>query len=219
MHMIQESQFSACPATARGGLLICGMNWGGSANEAERGIETESAPCAPYFSHPENYSFGFQAPLITWFGLWGFGLSHETPTQLDRAMAQTNIFFDQSPRFVNTPEKDKWIFGLTRLAETIEQMDCSGILLVSTRVVDWIIRLSANGEIPKWNQVVGKQEWDTPRYHRLNLRFGRNGLRLIAGVSHPSSGVAHGDVEAAATEMRSWINEVLGMHETKNYFP
>jgi hypothetical protein len=214
--MIEKSQFAALPPTARGGLLICGMNWGGKPKESDHGVETASPPWAHFFSHPENYSRGFQAPLVTWFGLWGHTLLPENPTQLDRAIAQSNVFFDQSPRFLGMPEKDRWIYGVTRLAEAVETMDFSGILLVSSTVVNWVIWLSEKNHVPKWNQVVGNLQWDTPRYARLSLRFGRNGTRHVAGVSHPSSGVAHADVQASAKEMRSWIAEILQEHEMKN---
>lgn len=214
--MIARSQFSTCPETAKGGLIVCGMNWGGKTNTVNCGIETENSPWAPYFSHPENYSRGFQAPLVRWFSLWGYSLSYKTPTHLDRAIAQTNVFFDQSPRFLDRPEKEKWIHGITRLAEVVEQMDFSGILLVSTKVVDRLIWLSNRNEVPTWNRVVGRLQWDIPKYHRLKLRFGRNGVRHVAGLSHPSYGIDQRDVQKSAEEMRPWIDAVLKGHEMKS---
>lgn len=153
---------------------------------------------------------------MTWFGLWGYTLLHENPTHLDRTIAQSNVFFDQTPRFFGKPETERWIHGVTRLAEAVETMDFSGVLLVSATVVNSVIRLSEKNHVPKWNQVVGNLQWDAPRYGRLKLRFGRNGTRYVAGVSHPSRGVAHADVQASAKEMRSWIAEILQEHEMKN---
>jgi hypothetical protein len=213
--MIESTQFSTFPETAKGGLLICGMNWGGKPEVPDRGVETESRPWAPWFSHPQNRSRGFQATLLKWFELWGYPLSHENPTHLDIAIAQSNIFFDKSPRFLAMPKRERWIRGVTRLAEAVETMDFSGVLLVSTTVVNWVISLSEANEVPKWNQVVGNGEWDSPRYSRLNLRF-RQGQRHVAGVSHPSRGVAHADVRAAATAMQPWIARVLSAHERKS---
>jgi len=184
--------------------------------ESDRDFETESQPWAPFFSHPKNSSRGFQSPLVTWFGLWGYTLLHENPTCLDEAIAQSNIFFDQSPRFLARPETERWIHGITRLAEAVESMDFSGILLVSATVVNCVIRLSEKNQVPKWNQVVGNLQWDAPRYGRLKLRFGRNGTRHVAGVSHPSCGVAHADVQASAKEMWPWIAKILEEHEMKN---
>ncbi len=198
-----------------GGLLICGMNWGGKPEDSKRGVEIESGPWAPYFSHPKNYSRGFQAPLATWFDRWGYTLSHESPTLLDRAIAQTNVFLDQSPRFLDKSEPGPWILGVTRLAAVVEEMDFSGVLFVSTEVVEWVIRFSSSNDVPKWNQVAGNLRWDAPSYHRLNLRLGRNGTRHIAGVSHPRCGVARADVQASAKEMRPWISGVLQEYEKK----
>ncbi|MGE0470054.1 MAG: hypothetical protein AB7L09_14365 [Nitrospira sp.] len=214
--MIEKSQFATLPSTARGGLLICGMNWGGAPKESDRGFETESKPWAPLFLHPENYSRGFQSPLLTWFGLWGYTLLYETPTDLDQAIAQSNVFVDQTPRFLQKPKTEQWIHGFTRLAEAVKEMDFSGVLLVSKTVADWAIWLSERNHIPKWNQVVGNLQWDAPRYGRLSLRFGCNDTRHVASVSQPSCGVPHADVQASAKEMHTWIANVLLEHKMKD---
>ena len=95
-------------------------------------------------------------------------------------------------------------------------MDFSGILLVSTKVVDRLIWLSNRNEVPTWNRVVGRLQWDIPKYHRLKLRFGRNGVRHVAGLSHPSYGIDQRDVQKSAEEMRPWIDAVLKGHEMKS---
>ncbi len=211
--MITKAQFSTCPDSAYGGLLICGMNWGGNTSDPTAG-ETESAPWAPLFSHPENYS-KFQSPLLTWFSLWGHPLSYENPTELDRAIAQSNVFFDQSPRFLQSLKAERWTIALNRLAGAIEELHFSGVLLVSTKVVDRVVWLSARGDIPKWAEVIGNLVWDAPKYRRLHLRFGLNGTRLVAGISHPSSGVAHADVAAAKAEMDPWLRTILRRYKDR----
>jgi hypothetical protein len=67
---------------------------------------------------------------------------HEACTTLDLAIAQSNLFFDQSWCFLASSETEKWINATKRLAEAIEEHDFSGILLVSRTAVNWIIWLS-----------------------------------------------------------------------------
>ena len=190
------------------------MNWGGKPYSHAQG-EAEGEPWAPLFSHPENYSRGFQSPLLTWFSLWGHPLSHHAPTFLDGAIAQSNVFFDQSPRFLQKPERERWIIGVERLAEAIKVHDFAGILIVSTTVADWIVWLSARGDIPAWCKTMGNLQWGSAMHNRLKLRFGRNGHRLLAAVAHPSSGVAHADVENSKVEMSPWIQSVLTEYRKK----
>ena len=212
--MIEKAQFSTCPETSRRGLLICGMNWGGKPRTTDEG-EAVSQPWSPLFSHPENASRGFQSSLLTWFDLWGYPLSHQTPTLLDRAIAQSNVFFDQSARFLSRPKRERWTIGINRLADAINILDFSGVLVVSSMVADWIVWLSARGEIPAWQKTMGDIRWDTPMHRRLNLRFGRGGHRLAAAVAHHASGVAHDDVKDAKSEMKEWINAVIIQYRRK----
>ena len=53
----------------------------------------------PYFSHAANYSEHFQKPIVNWFRLWGHELNPLEPTEVDMAIAQTNMFVGGEHQF------------------------------------------------------------------------------------------------------------------------
>lgn len=173
--MISVLQFSTDPGLlAKGGLLICGINWGGDSDNPE--VEQPSESWAPYFSHPGNSS-RYQTCLLKWFDLWGWKLNPVEPTPLDLAILQTNLFFTQSKSFPGESDSQKWTDAFHRLCAGILHYNISGLLITSKVVGERFIEASRNPTVPEWDKAVGSApSWSHPGNDtlRLVLPFTRN---------------------------------------------
>ena len=216
--MINELQFSTDPGLlARGGLLICGKNWGGDSENPD--IEEASEPWAPYFSHPYNYS-RYQTYLLKWFDLWGWKLKPKEPTILDLAILQTNLFFTQSNRFRGGFDDNQWQYAFKRLCAGIIRFNISGLLITSKEVGDQFIKFSKTSTIPQWDRAIGTSpSWGQPSNDTLRLVIGKTTVLNIAIMNHPASGVADADVESECNKpaMNSWISEVVQEYKRKQF--
>jgi hypothetical protein len=89
----------------RGGLMICGYEWGGGDEEAEGGdaprIE-EAAICT--FANkdlrygPAALSWPYDRRIKKWFAIWGHPLNPDDPGDFERSIIQTNWCDSQNPR-------------------------------------------------------------------------------------------------------------------------
>ena len=214
--MINDLQFSTNPSLlVKGGLFICGMNWGG--NSVDPGIEEASEPWAPYFSHPSNAS-RYQTCLLKWFDLWGWKLNSTEPTLLDLAILQTNLFFTQSRRFHDELDEDQWWLAFQRLCVGIIHYNISGLLITSKEVGDQFIEFSKNSTVPEWDRAVGSSpSWSQRGNDTLCLVIGKTNVLNIAIMNHPASGVSDQDVESQDNKsaMSSWISEVMQGYKRK----
>lgn len=80
------------PEGEKGGLLLCGVNWGGSPSEAGR-----DEP-ASFFSDRNVNNYPYRNRLVRWFSYWGHPLEQikgrEGP--FERSIVQTNWLYGQS---------------------------------------------------------------------------------------------------------------------------
>lgn len=214
--MLESLHFSTSTAlTARGGLLICGKNWGGESENLE--IEQPSEPWAPYFSHPANYS-RYQTYLLKWFNWWGWPLNPKTPTLLDLAILQTNLFFSQSSRFRNGFDDAQWTYAIQRLCAGIMRFNISGLMITSKQVGNRFMAASQKVDIPEWNRAIGHvQSWSPRTTDTLCLTFSRTSVLNIAIMNHPASGVSDADVQANEETMKAWIAEVVRVYTRKQF--
>ncbi len=75
-----------------GGILICGINWGGDPNGKDDGYSGKYA-----FTDKEHNSFRYSETLIKWFEAWGIKLDRSSsPGPLERSFIQTNWCDSQS---------------------------------------------------------------------------------------------------------------------------
>ena len=77
---------------SKGGILICGINWGGDPNGKDDGNSGKYA-----FTDKEHNSFQYSETLIKWFEAWGIKLDRSSnPGPLERSFIQTNWCDSQS---------------------------------------------------------------------------------------------------------------------------
>ncbi len=207
--MINEPMLSTKEATTRqGGLLICGTNYGltaGATPEPEQPFE----PWAEYFTHESNRSKDrFVGGLIVWFDRWGIPLelADGTPTELNHAISQTNLFYDSSKSFeLRQPHEIE--FAYKRLQTTLARLNISGLLIASSKLVDETrCRLS----LPEWRMVPAGRFW---------VRFASLGTLGVAVCPHPASHQSRQDVERVGCQMRNWVKEILEEKKKKRAEP
>jgi len=206
--MINEPMLSTKEAAARyGGLLICGTNYALAKGDTPQ-PEKPFKPHAEYFTHESNRSKdSFVSRLIVWFDWWGIPLELEdgTPTELNHAISQTNLFYDSSASFELRPPDDMKL-AYERLQKNLMRPDinASGLLVTSAQLLDETQRRLSLSET---REAKGGSFW---------VLFGRSGTLRVAVCPHPSSGhQKRQDVEAVGADMRKWIAAVLQEQKIK----
>jgi len=185
-----------------GGLLLCGMNWGGAPSNSNEG------GWADFFADDATNKDIYQPRIKEWFKAWGFPLApNGQPTILDLATSQTNLFLDQSKSFaeIGRSEND-WITALNLLADTIQSLQISAVLILSStlvRDVDWYARRC---EVKLWHHVMGKNlDWTDKKHGRLKLRFVNKSLVSTANICHPRSCPTAHDLSSSFSDMNSCV--------------
>ena len=195
--MITEPILSTKEATTRhGGLLICGTNYGlakGATPEPEQPYE----PSVEYFTHESNRD-RFAGRLIVWFEWWGIPLkfSDGTPTELNHAISQTNLFYDSSQSF-ELRQPHEMEFAYQRLQKTMARLSISGLLVASGRLVN---ETRCKLSLPEWRMIRAGRYW---------VGFASLGTLHVAVCPHPTSPQSRRDVECVGYEMQNWVNKVL----------
>ncbi len=197
--MIQEPMLCTKEASTRyGGLMLCGTNFGLARGDAPK-PEAAFEPDADYFTQ-ESHRTGdkFVGGLIRWFRWWNIPLEHDDscPTELNKAMSQTNLFYDSSASFELRPPDDMNL-AYSRLKTSISRLNISGLLVASAKLVD---ETRNQFSLPKWKMIPSGKFW---------MGFASTANLHVVVCPHPTSPQSLADVEPLASEMRAWISMVL----------
>ncbi len=78
-----------------GGIMLCGINWGGGGGAATEIGLTERRS---FFSDvtTKNANYPFQSKIREWFKIWGYPLANDEPGPLERSISQTNWIAEAS---------------------------------------------------------------------------------------------------------------------------
>jgi hypothetical protein len=185
-----------------GGLLICGTN-PNSGREPPDPDEKSFEPWAEYFTHSSNRD-NFTSRLIDWFKWWDIPLelTDGTPTELNHAISQTNLFYDSSKNFELRPPPEMES-AYKRLQETLASLNISGLLITSAQLVaETRCRLF----LPEWRKIGAGRFW---------VHFASSTSLRVAVCPHPSPYQSKDDVKMAGCEMRTWIDETLREYRKK----
>lgn len=186
-----------------GGLLVCGMNYGIPKDGVPQ-PETEFKPWAEYFTHYSNRkSDRFVSRLATWFEWWGIPLeSNGTPTELNLAISQTNLFYDSSKSFKARSEEELKL-AFKRLTILIDGLNISGLLLASVSMAD------------EAKRKLFLPDWDVKTVGRFSFRHSSTRNLHVAVCPHPRCPQSQQDVKSLGGEMRDWIELVLKEYNMK----
>ncbi len=182
----------------RGGLLICGTNYG-LAPGAEPEPEAPWDARVPYFTHPDNRNGNrYVCRLIKWFEWWDIPLeaADGKPTAVNRAISQTNLFYDSSKSFGGrSPEEMDAAFD--RLHTLVRRLEVRGILFTSARLLH-----AAPSRL-------GVLERSTKSFGRFWVALFSNTSLHVAIWPHPAPPASEKDVRSAAPAMKTWILETV----------
>jgi hypothetical protein len=145
--------------------------------------------------------------LVRWFAWWEIPLeSMGQPTPLNLAISQTNLFYDQSKRFLaRTSAELAHAFG--RLSRIVEDLELSGVLLAGLTAADAA------------REHLGVGSWDASRSGRFTLLQGAAGQLLVVVCPHPRTPVAKTDVQAHTRRMQQWTDTVMLSYYAKQAGP
>jgi hypothetical protein len=197
--MINKPRLSTVEAPQRyGGLLVCGLNYGLPKGGSPQ-PEGDFPPCAPYFTHDCNRKADkFVSRIASWFEWWGIPLETPdgTPTELNQAISQTNLFYDSSKSF-SARSSDEVSLAFKRVRLTAERLNISGLLLAAVGMAD-----AARAEL-------NLPDWDTLYAGKFSLRQASSGKLRVAVCPHPRNPQSHDDVKGVETIMRAWIASIM----------
>ena len=109
---------------SKGGILICGINWGGDPNGKDDGNSGKYA-----FTDKEHNSFRYSETLIKWFEAWGIKLDRSSnPGPLERSFIQTNWCDSQSKNAGGISDRD---YARTELFKLITEYQPRAIVLTA----------------------------------------------------------------------------------------
>jgi len=166
----------------------------------------------PYFSHVLNTCKN-QSTLKDWFSLWGHHLNPKDPTELDWALAHTNLFVDAPDIFGNVGRgHGEWVQAIEDLAMVAKAIDASGIVFMSTVLGDNVAWYVNNDwySVPDWWHEIGPDlEWSQAQYGQLRLRTARLSSIPLANMCSASSTVPDETVRKSSKVMKPWLDAVL----------
>jgi hypothetical protein len=190
--MIDEPMLTVKAPHSYGGLLICGLNYGGKTPEPERSF----SPPAEYFTHKDNKD-KFSGRLALWFEWWGMPLEPGgRRTELNNAISQTNLFYDQTKLFkLRRPEEIDLAYA--RLKKNLATHNISGLLVTSGELAE---KTRRSLSLPEWKMFPSGGYW---------MGFSSSGGLRVAVCPHPRRPQSQKDVEPLGDTMRQWVAEIL----------
>lgn len=204
-----QPQFpTALTVDSRGGLIICGMNYGdggGGPGMANPHLAPPGTFCGKANSYP------YQRTFIKWLGLWGHSCNEGG--MLDRLISQTNFFLDSSRTFTQRGAEE-WQQALRRLCAAFEALQPSGLLICSIGTMRKAYAVAQTDPALPWHGWAGRG--DTGESHRFENRFFVDivrdaGARMpVAAIKHPAGrGTTDQSVHLARPVMQPWLDTVL----------
>lgn len=193
---------------SRGGLLLCGMNWGGSPKDASG----DEVGWADFFADDNTNRDKYQPRIKQWFREWGFALApNGKPTTLDLSISQTNLFLDQSPSFRDLARTlESWGEAMNVLADTIYTLDIRAVIIFSTTIASDIGWYLARCEAKTWRRVMGDTlQWSEKQHGRLKLRFAQGTLIPVANTCHPRFSPTADNLLSSRRDMEPWLAAYL----------
>lgn len=193
--------FTDHPERRRGGIVVCGLNWGVDEKHPQKLDEVHVAGWTPSaFYQPDD---PFREAMAKWFATWG--RDPQLDTELDSALLATNVFYNTthgSGPLRDNATPDNWRDAVRRLLlGAREQVDASA-LLVATRLSAGHIGSVLSSMVPGFC-------WEQPLH---GWSFGSLGEMSIAVGPHYRArrGLAsNAAVMAAGHTMGAWIDRAM----------
>ena len=193
-----------------GGLVICGLNWGGDPAGPATGDEPRS-----FFSDPRVNRAPYRDRLVSWFGRLGHPLSTEVAGPFERSIIQTNWLSGAYFQSRNMTGKLGSLLDATILADVVRRFRLlrprlivfAGITVFDafstchSSFEDVIGRPSGRGKALWWQP-------PPPRTIRRRSAWAEYGQCNIIGLPHPTGQSAIPN--AAINSFRCELGELIG---------
>jgi hypothetical protein len=187
---------------AVGGLLICGLNWGGGGGSVNDAHAPSWQPKTHFAARGGDYPFDRQ--LITWLNEWGLGLNPEASAGFEYAISHTNFYLNQETQYSGQGDVPRLEAEL-RLADTIDILQPSGVILFG---ITEFASLLWNPHAPALRALMPSPIWverhDVEGYMTVMVMRSAPVVQF-ACVKHPTP-----PSRAATSESVRMMNKVMG---------
>jgi hypothetical protein len=159
---------TACFAENReAGLMVCGINWGGSPDEPSSG-ETAS-----FFSDCSVNNYPYRNRLLTWFELFGHPLETKSNQagSFEKSIIQTNWLSNQSPNMNGKAIYAECIKEWGNFQYHLQELNPKIIIFLSVTLLEALNSLSHANIV---HSLLGAAE--KPKYYKKSVQS--NGVQL-----------------------------------------
>ncbi len=197
-----------------GGLVICGINFGGDENNS-----ANVKYCKPFVAQAEEDNFPFHRRILDWFAMWGCDLRGDMASEADR-LSHTNYFMDQSVA-QKKRTNEGWRGGISALRVAGCGIGAGRPFLICSPAIlhgaNWASeKLAGTPAAAQWRDLVGEPYWledhtfgegKTP-FRAMFMRRPDGGSRVAAITHTAARGITSESVRMAVPVMKSWLASV-----------
>ena len=165
-----------------GGLMICGINWGGSEEETPNDGDTLKKEKKSFFSDADVNNWPYRNRLLTWFELFGHPLktTENMSNQFERSIIQTNWLSSQSKNMAGKSLRAECIREWDNFEWHVQTIRPKIIIFLSVSLLD---TLNSSACAEKANLLLGKPE-KSNFYRKTVFSNGKVLKRFRVGVQN-----------------------------------
>lgn len=195
-----------------GGLMICGINWGGSEDETPNDGDNLKKERKSFFSDADVNNWPYRNRLLRWFELFGHPLrtTEDLSNQFERSIIQTNWLSSQSKNMAGKSIRAECISEWDNFAWHVQTIKPKIIVFLSVSLLD---TLNSSACVENAKLILGDSEKaiyykkTVPDNGKALKRF-RVGVQnfkrtTIIALPHPtgSKGLSHKYIQAFKPEI------------------
>lgn len=193
------------PESRQGGLMICGINWGGAPDEGyvwSRDVTGDS-----FFSDARFNDFPYRNRLLKWFELFGHSLatSEDKAGEFEKSIVQTNWLRSQSPNMRDKDLNAECVSEWGNFEFHIARLQPKLLMFMGVQLLDILNspacagpaeRLLGPGGAPKWE--IRDVRAGSSALRALRVGFQKRERAQIVAFPHPTGTVGLSDDYIAA---------------------
>lgn len=195
----------------RNGLMICGINWGGSESDDAHDISIS------FFSDGAVNRYPYRNRLVTWFSLFGHPLESVAGKEgaFERSIVQTNWLRSQSTNMRGKSLYHECIRDSKNMVEHLSVLQPRLIILLSVSLLD---ALNSKEIFPQVNELLGAAQRPCiikkdvvasgKKLKRFRVGFQEFETASVIALPHPtgSIGISNDYIAAFAPEISKRID-------------
>lgn len=226
MKQLQQVRTLICNENSTGGLLLCGLNHGQTAKEAQ--LENDGIAASierkSFFSDASVNDFKFRNTIARWFELWGYPLKQdeEVAGSFERSILQTNWLPTCTKNMHGLNVPSTYVADSEELLEVCRVLEPRVIFFFGSSLIEAFNDIELRQSVESiFGKRHGKAAWrqkdvfaDGKRRIRFRFGFQHFDRLTIVSLPHPTGAhVASDYIEAFKAEMSEVINTWWLQHE------